>query len=296
MTAVLGLDVGGTHSRGLLFRDGKEVARANAPSASLTVAGPIGSADALGHLMKQLDLGPGAGLDAICVGTAGSGSDDAETFYVAALAPFTAGGRVVVVNDGRLQLAASGLTDGIACVAGTGSIVIGLLAGREHKVGGWGYLLGDEGGGYWTVREAVRELLLRQEKGQGLGDLGRAVLAGSMCACLEDLVQAWHERPQPGAWAALAPSVLGCHDPFALTLHGRAAAALAATVKRAHELLGSPAGLPVVLGGGLLSGRAELAGEVRDRLDELMPGSPCSVVTQAPVAGAVRLALESVGK
>ena len=49
---------------------------------------------------------------------------------------------------------------GIVVIAGTGSGAAGRdAAGRTVRVGGHGFLLGDEGGGYWIGREAVRAAL-----------------------------------------------------------------------------------------------------------------------------------------
>ena len=79
------------------------------------------------------------------------------------------------------MLAAGGLSDGIACIAGTGSIAVGVVAGREERAGGWGYLLGDEGSGYWVASMAVRELAERHDGHRELGPLGTAVLGATSC-------------------------------------------------------------------------------------------------------------------
>jgi N-acetylglucosamine kinase-like BadF-type ATPase len=48
----------------------------------------------------------------------------------------------------------------VAVLAGTGSISLARAAdGRAGRAGGWGYLLGDEGGGFWLGREAIAALL-----------------------------------------------------------------------------------------------------------------------------------------
>lgn len=44
---------------------------------------------------------------------------------------------------------------GIAVVAGTGSIAYGEYAGRSARAGGWGELFSDEGSAYWLAREAL---------------------------------------------------------------------------------------------------------------------------------------------
>jgi N-acetylglucosamine kinase-like BadF-type ATPase len=295
MTAVLGLDVGGTHSRALLVRDGRRPALASAPSASLTAAGPDQAREAISDLLAQLSLGPGAGLDAICIGTAGTGAPGAGTFIVSMLSPLTTGGKVVVVNDALLVLAAANLTEGAACVAGTGSIAVGMLGGRQEQAGGWGYLLGDEGSGYWVVREAVRELARRWDARAPLGALGNVLLGAAGCADVTSLLQRWYERPAPGTWAAMAPLVVDCDEPFGAAVAKRAGAVLAALVAEVHQRLGSPAGLPVVLAGGLLTGSQHVSAPARAAIEDLVPGAKVVVASEPPVAGAVRLALAAAG-
>ena len=56
---------------------------------------------------------------------------------------------------------------GIITVAGTGTISFGRnAAGKYARAGGWGYVYGDEGGGFDIVRQAVRAIL-RYEEGWG---------------------------------------------------------------------------------------------------------------------------------
>ena len=65
-----------------------------------------------------------------------------------------------IVHDTQLILAAADVQDGIALISGTGSVAWGRTPdGRTARAGGWGYLLGDEGSGYWVGRQAVRHAL-----------------------------------------------------------------------------------------------------------------------------------------
>jgi glucosamine kinase len=293
VTTVLGLDVGGTHSRARLVRDGSVVGEANGPSASLAAAGRGRAGAAVRALLGDLALGPGAGLDAVCVGTAGTGAAESDAFFVELLSPLTTDGRVVVVNDARIVLAAGGLTEGIACIAGTGSIAVGVAAGREERSGGWGYLLGDEGSGYWVVREALRELALRQDTHAPLGLLGTAVMGATHCPDFASLLQLWYDRPAPDEWAALAPLVIDCGDPFAEDIAERAAQALAAGISAVHVQLGKPPGLAVLLAGGLLTQHHDIAARTVRSVRSLLPAPEVSVLRDPPVAGAVRLALQA---
>jgi N-acetylglucosamine kinase-like BadF-type ATPase len=67
-------------------------------------------------------------------------------------------GDLLVTTDAAIALAgACGGGAGIITIAGTGHISMGRSAdGRLARAGGWGYLFGDEGGGFWTACEAVR--------------------------------------------------------------------------------------------------------------------------------------------
>jgi N-acetylglucosamine kinase-like BadF-type ATPase len=244
-------------------------------------------------LLRELALQPGAGLDAVCVGTAGASARESDAFFVELLTPLTSSGRVMVVNDARLVLAAGGLTDGIACIAGTGSIAVGVLAGREERAGGWGYLLGDEGSGYWVARMAVRELAERNDSRLPLGVLGEALLAATGSADFTSLFQLWYDRPSPDAWAALAPLVLDCGDAFSAHVTTAAAASLAGIVASVHRRLGSPPGLRALLAGGLFTHHQGLATSTLLAIKSGAPDLTASVATGPPVAGAVQLALQA---
>src|SRR5438105_8638454 len=65
--------------------------------------------------------------------------------------------RVHVSNDAVIALnGALGERDGVAVLAGTGSIAMARSGdGREGRAGGYGYLIGDEGSAFWLGRAAV---------------------------------------------------------------------------------------------------------------------------------------------
>ena len=44
-------------------------------------------------------------------------------------------------------------------IAGTGSIGWAMVSGRQHRVGGWGLDVSDEGSGAWLGREVLRQVL-----------------------------------------------------------------------------------------------------------------------------------------
>jgi N-acetylglucosamine kinase-like BadF-type ATPase len=83
--------------------------------------------------------------------------------------------RLTIENDVYLGYrTAFGDEFGLFLYAGTGSILVYRETnGKLNRIGGWGYLLGDEGAGYWIGREAIRETLRAMEEGRtsSLSDL-----------------------------------------------------------------------------------------------------------------------------
>ena len=287
---LLGIDIGGTHSRARLWSGGQVVAESRAPSASLPAAGAGGARSALTALLADLRLDPREPLDAICVGSAGLSVAGVRQFLRGQLAPLTRSGAVVIVSDVMLVLPAAGLDEGIAVICGTGSMAVGSLRDQTVQVGGWGYLLGDGGGGYWIVREALRVLLARRDHGRPLGDLGRELLSATGAADLAALHRLFYEQPHfPGGWARHAALVLDSPDPAAAAIAARAGKAVAGLAAAAARQLDPPEPLPVVLAGGLL-GNAVFRRAACRAVALALPGSDVSVLADEPVAGAIRLA------
>ena len=84
--------------------------------------------------------------------------------------------RLIISNDTHLLAAPlrilPDVRTAVAVVAGTGSIVVSFREGTANaplealaRVGGWGWILGDEGGGFDVGRTAVRALLAQQDMG-----------------------------------------------------------------------------------------------------------------------------------
>jgi N-acetylglucosamine kinase-like BadF-type ATPase len=77
------------------------------------------------------------------------------------LAESILGVSIKVVSDIELAYRANfSEGEGILLYAGTGSVAFAIDdRSNSHQIGGWGYLLGDEGGGYWIGREAIRHAM-----------------------------------------------------------------------------------------------------------------------------------------
>ncbi|KPJ12097.1 Serine protease HTRA2, mitochondrial [Papilio machaon] len=65
--------------------------------------------------------------------------------------------KVYVASDTAGSLFTGAPSGGMVLIAGTGSNALLRTAdGKQHGCGGWGYLLGDEGGAYWIAYRAVK--------------------------------------------------------------------------------------------------------------------------------------------
>jgi glucosamine kinase len=289
VSRLLGIDIGGSTTRARLVIDEEIAAEATAQSASLTAAGPDRAATALTDLLGRMPDMTGS-LDAVCAGAAGIlTARDTRDLLQAKLAPLTISGRVVVVDDASLILPAAGLTEGIAVISGTGSIAAGSWRGRREWAGGWGYLLGDEGSGYWIVRSAIRALLARRAGGLPAGTLGACLLEATASSDLDGLRAAFYRQPQPQYWAPYAPAILDCPDPEAARLTQEAALALGDLAVSLARRLAATDGIQVVLAGGLMAHQGLQAATVA-AVTAALPTSSVRPLSDPPVAGAIRLA------
>jgi glucosamine kinase len=279
-TTVLGLDIGGSSSRARL-RSGQEVRDVSGPGANVATldAGVVG--DRLAALLGELgDVTPAA----CCAGAAGAEVPAARERLRALLERSYRGSRVIVVHDARLVLAAAGVDEGIALVAGTGSVAYARTAdGREARRGGWGWMVGDEGSGVWVAREATRLVMARTDDGLDVGPLGVALLEAAGADEPRQLIAALHAIHEPMGWAALAEVVFATSpsDPGAHDIIRRAATELVRLFAPLRALVDGP----LVLAGGLLLHHEELESEVRRQA-----GTRCVRLELPPVEGAVRLA------
>lgn len=293
--AVLGLHIGGskTHAvrsdadhgdAGSQEGSGVEITES---SANLSSVGHQG-ADAV---LRRIAAGVGGGIEAVCAGAAGADTPASRAVLSALLTEHFPGARIDVVHDTRIVLAAAGLDAGAVLVAGTGSVAWGRSRdGREARSGGYGYLLGDEGGGYSVVRDAVREALREYYAGLEPGTLVRAIMAATASADALQLMDSFYAKPEPDHWAGLAPLVLDLAaegDPAALRIQAEAAHSLATLARQVMGELGLD--LPLVMAGALLVNQSQLAGAVARKVSLEDPSS-IRILAQPPVHGAVELA------
>ncbi|MGH7643955.1 MAG: N-acetylglucosamine kinase, partial [Gemmatimonadales bacterium] len=204
--------------------------------------------------------------------------------------------RVRIVMDVEVALrAAFGRGPGILLNAGTGAIAVAHDSqGALRRAGGYGWQLGDEGGGYWMGRRALAAVGRAQDGRGDAGALPQRLLGALGLAAFDDLV-AWSTIATPAQVAQLATEVLAAArdgDPAAGALLAQAARELASLIHALERWFASDTEVPVVLTGGLLGPSSPLRRQVRDAVSLAMPRAQLREGDVDPVAGAVELAGE----
>jgi glucosamine kinase len=288
---IIGLDIGGTKTHGVRFEDGATVADASAGSSNVQNVSREAAAVNLAELFAKIG---GGQVSQVYAGAGGIDTDDDAAALAALIEPHAPGARIRVVHDSRLLLAAGRVSTGVAVIAGTGSAAWGKnAAGDQARAGGWGYLLGDEGSGYWLGREAVRHSLRRMNQGLPADQLTEALLESCGVDDPNRLIAMFHS-PDTGRrfWAQQARLVVeGAAAGHAVSqqLLDQAGNDLAALAAQALRKLGIDG--PVILGGGLGMNVAALQDAFRKHL-AAAGITDVRVLDQEPVFGVLQLVAE----
>lgn len=178
------------------------------------------------------------------------------------------GSKSLIENDVFLAYrSAFGSKQGILLYAGTGSILIFANNANELKrIGGWGYLLGDEGAGYWIGREAIRNALFDLEAGE-VTELSEAVFRHAQGRDW-DSIKRFVYSVDRSAIAALAKEVIELAENgvnSALVIIDAAGAELAALVERGFLAVGGKK-LPVLFAGGISRGSSRIKAAIEQEL------------------------------
>ncbi|MBP7461169.1 MAG: hypothetical protein KBA26_07750 [Candidatus Delongbacteria bacterium] len=181
MNYYIGIDGGGTSSKGvLLSAEGQISSQANGGPSNINNIGLQPAVTNLAELI--LDLIQQAGIETVEViglGLSGAGREEDRVRIDQALEPLI-GNRCrhrLIHHDAFASLmGASAAQNGVIAIAGTGSIVYGIKDQQEVRAGGWGYLLGDEGSGYYIGNLTIRCLLNDYDQLEDAGDIRQSIL------------------------------------------------------------------------------------------------------------------------
>ena len=296
---LLGVDIGGTSVRAQV----SDLAGTHVGSGRAGGGNPnaVGMDTAVENIRTALEASL-SGVDrtavaASVVGAAGFGDRrDPGPAFVAMWS--TLGLRVpaTMMSDPLIAFAAgTDERDGTVVVSGTGAAAVGIVDLRPDLVAdGNGWLLGDDGSGYWVGREAVRHTV-RPLRGIPADALSLAVTAhllgrpGSRQEVVRDLYAG-----SPMRLTTLTHVVVGAAesgDPDARRILDAAAALLE---RSTSAVRGPGLDTPIVLSGGMFAS-AHLLGSLSARLHEHWPAAPIRRATNGAGGAAwlAALALDS---
>jgi N-acetylglucosamine kinase-like BadF-type ATPase len=299
MFHVLGIDAGGTKTVCLLADEqGTIVAESRRGGANLQAVGELEVEKVLHDVMEEAignyDVRPAA----ICLGIAGVDRPDDAAVVKSIMKRIGYKARVLVVNDALVALEAGAPGQaGIVVISGTGSISYGRNAkGEAARSGGWGYVLGDEGSGYWIGRAALRAVLRQSDRRGPETVLSPLLLEHFGIQRAQELIhEVYHTNLKPSAIGSLAKCVQAAFtkgDPVAIGILRGAADELEASalsVARRLDMVGQA--FTFILAGGIFRAVPWLEQELERRLPVSSPHSRVRLLDREPAVGAVALAL-----
>jgi glucosamine kinase len=292
---LLGADIGGTATRvAVATADGEVLSVAAGAAGNPNSVGLVVSAQRIRTVADQClaQVGGDAAdrVVAAVIGLAGGARADAS--FLPTVRPTGVAVLPRVVSD--LSVAFSSATParrGYVLVAGTGAVAGRIVDGELlERRDGWGWLLGDEGSGFWLGREAVRATLNRLQNGtEPVGALAEAVIQQAGTRDPVAIIQLCYANPP--VWLSTFAELVTRHadDPVAAEIADRAAAHLVDALLD----LGLDPALPVVLAGSV----ATRPGPVRDLLRARLSGRAGNQVLTAEsgLVGALWLAAGASG-
>lgn len=307
---VLGGDIGGTSTRMLVVDRRGELRGHGSAAGGNPTTHPGSAAAALAEALAKAtaDVDASAVRSAV-IGLAGGGALMTPQVRHRLTRAWTESGVTAepeYVSDLAVAFASgTAEPDGTVLIAGTGAAAGSL---RDHRVartaGGHGWLLGDEGSGFWLGREAVRATLRALDLRRPLGPLGESVLhalgaptatAATATTAADErsstlriwLVQAVNSQP-PIELARLAPLVsASCQsDPEAAAIVDRAADLLVGILE---QVRGPEETSPLVLTGSVAAAGSAVGARLHDLVRRRFSGQV--LAAQDGVRGAAWLAL-----
>lgn len=207
MELVLGIDGGGTSCRAAVATaDGTILARAKSGAANIRTD-LTGARSSIVEAARRAFTEAGLDPDLIAktpavLGLAGSNVGTYRQ-QLEAILPFS---RSVVESDAAIALeGALGPGDGAIVILGTGTAYMMRRAGVVRTVGGWGFLVGDQGSGARIGRDLLEQTLLAHDGIRPNSPLTQALLA-VFRGDPQDLVE-FTTNAKPGDFGGFAPMV-----------------------------------------------------------------------------------------
>jgi N-acetylglucosamine kinase-like BadF-type ATPase len=220
MTYLMGIDGGGSNLRVVIARQNLEVvAKGRAGTANPSVIGREMARGLVQRTMREViqEAGLAEGeIGAVGIGIAGASVVHSREWLGEVVSQVLPNAVLAASSDIEIALVgAHGARRGILILAGTGSVAYGVnAAGESVQVGGWGYLMGDEGGGYWIGMEGLKTVMRAENDETDLTGLSAIILEKLELKTSRDLIRWLYgaDKVQIRQVAALAPLIMQAAD------------------------------------------------------------------------------------
>jgi len=294
-SVAVGVDAGGTVTIAALSRGGRLESSVRGGPANPSSLGTFAAAAEIAAAVRKVTQGTDA--DALFVAAAGAGHDESREALLASLRlAFPHTRRLAVEDDTRVALRAA-LPEGagIVVVAGTGSVAYAENGSTRTRVGGAGFLLGDEGSAFAIGLAAVK-LLARVYDGRARADETTDLAAHALEAHGRDALIAtiYHLPLDVARIAALAPNIIRFADQgnrVSTKIVQTAAQELGDLARLTAQQSGlAAASPPVVFAGGLLRENSLLSFLLETRITNEIPGATVVRMRDEPAHAALRFA------
>ena len=197
----MGIDGGGTKTVGLICnQDGVILSKSVAGSTNIKSRPEEEVRTAIHQVISELMSGVKEGeLSGVFVSTAGGDREEDQLrwkhWLMEVLPGFTGG--LEVQNDAYGAMASGTYSmEGTVLIAGTGSIAYSLDVSGSRRVGGWGYLFGDEGSGYEIGQHALRTVAMMHDGRANVDEaFCREVLSFLTLKSAPEMITAIYEAP-----------------------------------------------------------------------------------------------------
>lgn len=301
MIYLVGIDGGGSTVRVVVTgSDYMVLGEANGSTANPNLVGRDAALQTIQVAVRQAIAAANLSLEeisAVGIGVAGADSSHSESWVREVVSGILPAAETAPSSDHEIALVgAHGQRRGILVLAGTGSLACGVgSSGDYNLIGARGYLIGDEGGGYWIGMEGLKAIIRADDGRSPTTSLSQLFLDHfnllNVPAVIPWLYHSGVSRTKE--IATFAGTVLNQAeqgDKVSADIILRAADELALSVRALRLRLGMEP-LPIAFAGGLLSSPNRLSLKLCQLLD--LPDIPQP--QYPPVIGAAILAFSKLG-
>ena len=209
--------------------------------------------------------------------------------------------RINVFTDAEiLHYAAFGSNDGILIESGTGAVCVYGTKDNLKQLGGWGYLLGDEGGGFDMGRIAVRSALNDENQARKPSKLTDALLKFYELSEPEDLISVVYGSDNPqnllASSAELICSYAEAGNEEALKIVEKVSGALVNLTLSAIKMHESEPPFRLACAGALLVNETPLFKEFKLKLQDSEVEIDWVRIPMSPAAAGAAFAIEIEGE